>query len=245
MHKAIAMIELIFTIVIIGIILMSAPMLITTATKSGYVAIQQEAINEAATQANIILGHNWDEQNTDESVRAVILTTAKGDGELNETTETIGAITIGTGRRKGTPAASYRRFNRNDGNRPSPSAIGPDAGEANDEEWDDIDDFDGSTIHLRVVESSTADYVEKGTDINITREVAYTTDAAGGNYITDRNITFTPDFSSTDTAASDSTNIKRIQVTLTSDSSVSELAKTITFHAFSCNIGSYELEERE
>ncbi len=44
-RPAIAMIELIFAIVIIGIVLMSVPQLISTAAKSGYVTIQQEAIS--------------------------------------------------------------------------------------------------------------------------------------------------------------------------------------------------------
>ena len=67
MRKAIAMIELIFAIVIMGIILMSAPMLISNASQSGYVAMQQEGINEAATQVNMIMGHYWDENNVDET----------------------------------------------------------------------------------------------------------------------------------------------------------------------------------
>jgi hypothetical protein len=244
MRKAVAMIELIFSIVIMGIILMSAPMLVSTATESGYVAIQQEAINEAATQANIILGHNWDEENTDESIRAVIVTTANGDAQLAEVNGTSGSITLDVGRRAGTPATSYRRFIRNDGTRANASAIGSDGAEASDADFDDVDDFDGSTVNLQLIEAAGQDYVEKGTDIDIVREVAYTADAAGGNYITDSAITFTPDFGSTATAAADSTNIKRIQVTLTSTSGVDELEKTITLHAFSCNIGSYELEEK-
>jgi hypothetical protein len=67
LRPAIAMVELIFAIVIMGIVLMSAPMLISTASKSGYVAIQQEAINEAASQVNMIMGYHWDENNTNGS----------------------------------------------------------------------------------------------------------------------------------------------------------------------------------
>ena len=66
LRPAIAMIELIFALVIMAIVLMSAPMLISTATKSGYVAIQQEAINAAASQVNMIMGYHWDENSADE-----------------------------------------------------------------------------------------------------------------------------------------------------------------------------------
>ena len=72
-RPAIAMIELIFAIVIMGIILMSAPMLISTAAKSGYVAIQQEAINEAASRVNMIMTFHWDANSADETVLDPIL----------------------------------------------------------------------------------------------------------------------------------------------------------------------------
>jgi len=43
-RKAIAMIELIFAIVVMGIVMLSAPMLVNKATQSSYVALQQESI---------------------------------------------------------------------------------------------------------------------------------------------------------------------------------------------------------
>lgn len=242
MRKAIAMIELIFAIVIMGIILMSAPLLVSTATQGSYVAIQQESINEAASQVNMIMGHNWDEQNTDESLRAIILTTTNGDTGLNEVNATDGTISIKSGRRAGTPATSYRRFTRSDGSEANASAIGPDGGDD-----DDIDDYNGKSIHLEEVETTTNrsdDYIETSIDINST--VAYASDSpTDGNYSdpgeADGHLTF--DFNKT-SAPAGTTNIKRIEVTLTSTSGVEELEKTITLHAFSCNIGSYELEER-
>jgi len=62
--KAIAMIELIFALVIMGIVLMSAPMLIQQSVKSSNIALQQEAIVAAASQTSIILSMHWDEENT-------------------------------------------------------------------------------------------------------------------------------------------------------------------------------------
>jgi len=63
MHKAIAMIELIFALVIMGITIMAAPMLISTASSSVSVALQQEGINEAASRLGVILTHEWDDNN--------------------------------------------------------------------------------------------------------------------------------------------------------------------------------------
>jgi len=74
-RPAIAMIELIFAIVIMGIVMMSAPMLVSTASKSGFVAIQQEGISEVASQLNMILSYAWDENNADPTLGQMILTT--------------------------------------------------------------------------------------------------------------------------------------------------------------------------
>jgi len=81
-RPAIAMIELIFAIVIMGIVMMSAPMIISTAAKSGYVTIQQEAINEAASQINMIMGYHWDESSSDETFLDPILSVTHGDGAI-------------------------------------------------------------------------------------------------------------------------------------------------------------------
>jgi len=226
MRPAIAMLELIFAIVIMGIILMSAPSLISTASKSGFVAIQQEAINEAASQVNMIMGYHWDENDADESYI---------DPLLQVSSTTAGLVEAGTtGRRPGTPKESFRAFVRSDGQRLSASALGSDA---DDTEEDDIDDFGGET-ELIEIESAVADTVEK-TTIKINKTISYSADTANYNQ---SSITFDPSF----TNAGGTTNIKSIIVTLTSDSSAEELnQKEITLRAFSCNIGGYKLEERE
>jgi len=53
-RKAIAMIELIFAIVVIGIALLSVPNLIYTATESGYTSLQQEAIASASSKPSLL-----------------------------------------------------------------------------------------------------------------------------------------------------------------------------------------------
>ncbi len=236
LRPAIAMLELIFALVIMGIVLMSAPMLVSKAQKSGFVAIQQEAINEAASHLNMLLGYHWDENSADERYLDIILRVSNdGDTDLNEYNN--------TGRRIGTPEVSYRTFIRFDGkefNATVPAGLGNDSGEKND-----IDDFIGNSS-LTLVETSSSDYVEKKTEIDINTSVTYIGDSPGGGTYQDpgpdNKLTFTNPFSST--APGGSTNIKHIQVTLTS-SGISELDKKIVLHAFSCNIGGYKLEERD
>ncbi len=232
MRPAIAMIELIFAIVIMGIIMMSAPMLISTATKSGYVAIQQEAINEAASQVNMIMGYHWDESDADEKYIDPILRVASTTAGLVEAVPT-------TGRRLGTPEESYRSFVRSDGNSTlsASTTLGEDSvGEIKD----DIDDFAGTSNIVLIPESTlVADYVE--TTININTTISYSADSvSGGGSYNQSDIIYTPFVGSAGTS-----NIKSITVKLTKAAGTpEELDKEITLRAFSCNIGGYKLEER-
>lgn len=233
MRPAIAMIELIFAIVIMGIVLMAAPMLISTATKSGYIAIQQEAINEAASQVNMIMGHHWDEgAANDLYLDPILQVSASGDPQLNE-------FNI-TGRRAGTPQESYRSFIRSDGLTINASSITKDLNDT-----DDIDDFAGDS-YLQEIQASVADNVET-TTIRIDSTIAYIDDSPSGGTFAANTIVFNPVLSTTSgtTTSTTSTNIKRISVSLTSTSGLVELEKEIILHAFSSNIGGYRLEERD
>ena len=237
MRPAIAMLELIFAIVIMGIILMSAPQLISTAAKSGFVAIQQEAINEAASRVNMIMGYHWDENSADETVLDPILQTQSPVTDLAESTFPDGNK---TGRRVGTPLESYRSFVRPDGSRLTATAAG---GLGNDGLENDIDDFIG-IIGLNLAGTGTGtNYIEK--NVTIDTAVAYIADDTDnpGYNPAGNTITFDADFTQ---VSGTTTNIKRISTTLTSDAaSPDELEKKIILHAFSCNIGGYKLEERD
>jgi len=233
LRPAIAMIELIFAIMIMGIVMMSAPQLLSTAADSSYVAIQQEGINEAATQMSIMMDYAWDENDTNAS-HATVLNVSNGDSELD-------GIVGPQKRRAGTPILSYRIYKSYDGSEFNASTIGYDAGETITT-IDDIDDFNGTGVTLALSGAATTkDYIEKGNKISIARIVEYMSDNAA-NYLTGGGgtLSYTPDFNTT----LPTTNIKRLQVTLTSNSNVDELSKTITLHAFSCNIGSYKLKEK-
>ena len=238
-RPAIAMIELIFALVIMGIVMMSAPMLISTATKSGYVAVQQEGINEAASRVNMILGFHWDDAATDDNETRldVILTASGGHTDLNEVNRTIGSGWI-VGWRKGTPIESYRNFLDGDGNRYTATP----SGSFDEGDKDDIDDFDGDTIGLKLEGTGTeANYIEINATISTT--VAYISDTPTGAY-NSSSFSFNPLFNPS--PALTNSNIKGISVTLTSaSSSPEELDKTIILRAFSCNIGGYKLEEKD
>ena len=236
-RKAIAMIELIFAIVILGIVMMSAPMLIATANKSGYVALQQESIAAAASEISMILTYHWDENNTDENLSSPILQTTAGDTNLNETTDGAGnSLRV----RAGSSTSSTRTFVTSTNERLDASSV-----LGSDGDNDDIDDFIGTSNLSDVNTTTTAsgDYIDNA--IVLTTAVDYIGDSpTTGNYLnSDGSIAF--DIASDGAGVTGTTNIKKVTLTLTTTNTQSELAKTIILRAFSCNVGTYELEERD
>lgn len=230
LRPAIAMIELIFAIVIMGIVMMSAPMLISTATQSTYVALQQEGINEAASRAHMIMGYAWDENNVGNEYRPPILNVTHGDSAFAK----VGT----TQRRVGIPSESQRTFLLSDSNTTGISNLNASALQSDAGDTDDIDDFIGD-ISLVLEESATVDYAEK-TTVKINTTVAYANDSVSGGY-DQTAITYVPFAADTPT-----TNIKAITVTLTSTDAANAdvLEKNIVLRAFSCNIGGYTFEEK-
>lgn len=233
MRKGIAMIELIFAIVIMGIVMMSAPTLISTASTSGLVAVQQEAIAASSSEIGMILTRDWDEGGTDETTESPILIVTNGHADLNMILAPDGNS---SGRRAGTPTMSSRK---------SFSSIGGERNATadsafNDGDGDDIDDFDTQSIALTGTRSSYGDLAD--TSITIATTVTYISDipsnnSPAGSYNT-RIITFNNPFDNN--VSGITTNIKSITAQTTS----TNLDTSIKLQAFSCNIGTYTLKMR-
>ncbi len=237
MRPAIAMIELIFAIVVIGITLMSAPMLINQASTSGYVAIQQESIAHAASQMGLILTRAWDEQDTNATLGSPILSTTYTNTQLDFTTTTPQAgMTIGS------PSRVYTHVG-------IPGVLVPASNtlQADGADEDDIDDFDGLDYNLSVFNSENiataiGDVIDKNIAISV--NVEYGDDIPKGvsagasiNGYQNTNITFSNPFNNS--AVTGTSNIKLITVVLTTSAPTAELNKSISLGAFSCNIGSF------
>lgn len=218
--NAIAMIELIFALVIMGIVLMSAPMLIQQSIKSTNVAFQQEAIAAAASQTSIVLSMHWDEANANIPV---------GASPILETNRSNFTFTANT------PNGLIGIAGRNslDGNMTLvPSILGLDSNESNYTQYDDVDDYANSnlgvTVFLEPTSSDIGDYVD--VDINMNTMVNYADDTVTfGSTIANSNVE--------NSLGNTISNIKFITLNLTSNSGVDELNKSIILKAFSCNIG--------
>jgi len=219
-RSGIAMIELIFAIVVMGIVMMSAPMLIEQSSKSSYVALQQESIMAAATQISAILMQEWDHNDANSTLGAPVLQVSSTSLQICNNDYPLGV----------TDYMSGRYCIDNDNNKPTASNI------VNDSNYSGIDDFNGNSAKVlvynnEVFQTYQGDYIDQ--NITIVSTVAYGNDApSGGSFDTDT--TFDNPF----VTATTTTNIKLISVVLTSNNTASELSdKNIRLSAFMCNIG--------
>jgi Tfp pilus assembly protein PilV len=232
LRPAIAMIELIFAIVVMGIAMLSVPLMLDTASKSSAVAFQQESIAIIASHANAMMTYAWDEQNTQPYNPNSILIT-HGDNELDGNTNNTAALNAQ--RSKIATAASLPASFGANKDMEAGSILHPETVS------DDIDDFDRTEANLTIAEAGTqlttsGDYMDIG--IKVDTRVIYLDDTAA-NYqncngnVHSGNCAFSKNNSQW-TAALGTTNIKLITTTLTS-SNVTD--KQIVLHAFMCNIG--------
>lgn len=242
--RGIAMIELIFALVIMGIVLMSAPMLIQQSIRSNNIALQQEAIAAAASQVAIVLSMHWDENNCSLTV---------GTSPMLDSNRSVtpNPFNFNSGNPDGLmgPTSGIRvsgRATRDGTNILTPSTtFGMDFNESNYTSFDDIDDFHGSDLGLTVFNNETTtsdigDYVD--TTLNMNTKINYAEDRPDGNLLDSSDISINISggmsrINSTDIGTT--SNIKFIHVNLTSTSGEETLDKNISLEAFSCNIGTY------
>jgi len=232
MKQAIALIELIFAIVVIGITLLTVPNLLSNTNKASQNAITQEAVSNGASHLEMVMSQYWDEQST--TSNNPILYVNNGDSELKEKIDSNGN---GLKVRVGSNIETPRRFKLDqNGNKiyaTNPINFGLDI---NDTLADDIDDFAGTTYSLVNRENTTVDKGEyKDKTINISTAVYYISD---NTTYSNNSVVFNNPFSN---ISNKSTNIKTIKVTITSMND----DKKIVFNGFSCNIGAQELRRRD
>lgn len=241
-RTAIAMIELIFALVIMGITLMSAPMLIRTSSSSSMVALQQESIAAAVSQMNMIITTEWDHWDTNTTIGEPVLLT-------NSTI--FNQCTAGAVKPAGVTSDSGRYCKGLDGSGPySASAvpkIGTDGTVAESLSYDDIDDYDRQSYTVNVYAGDSyatylGDYIDK--NITLTSRIYYGDDTPRDNGDVpgsfETNTTFANPFRHKNPPVG-TTNIKLIHLQLTSANTATEISsKQINLSAFMCNIGAHK-----
>jgi len=242
MKKGIALIELIFAIVIIGITLLAVPNLIATTTKASNQSFAQEAISNAASHIGLAMSQFWDEEATNPKYNNPILVVQDGFDFLDETTDNTGYF---LSRRVGVAKSSSRRFaiDINGTKLQATTTLGLENAES---EPDDFDDFNGHTYSLvySTEQTTTQEGDYKDVKISIEDKVNYISDKPTNGTPPSYNktvISFDDPFD-TSKIKTKSTNIKSITVTLTSSNDPN---KKVVLKGFSCNIGSSKLKERK
>jgi hypothetical protein len=234
MRPAVAMIELIFALTVMGIVMLSIPNLLGMAMGSSYTSLQQEAIATASADISLLLSREWDEEDTfTEDGEPILPVSNSGDGDLKVRSggETRVKKTIG-------------------GEDPLdatiPANLGKDGATADPNGDDDIDDISTTPTTLK---QATGDSKSGSIDqtISIATTVTYISDSeSGGGQEWDGSTTIDYNYPFNPTAiTTGSTNIKHISTHLTSNTGMNELNKDITLFAFSCNIGGFKRERRE
>ncbi len=233
--KAIAMIELIFALVIIGIVLLSAPMLIQQSIKSGNVALEQEAIASIASQASIILSMSWDENNSNIPVgESPLLESNRIPFDFNETSVPKGLKGV-NGRNSDNAGTLMEPTPLNNFGRDETNSS--DTNESSYMDYDDVDDYDNTTTGLTIFSNAQITTSDIGEYVDTNISISTTVNYADDNVTLNVNTTVGAELNSTTILPL--SNIKFIHLNLTSNSGIAELEKNITLEAFSCNIGTY------
>lgn len=213
MRKAASMLELVIAIVVMGIAVMSLPLILTQSQNANAIALQQEVILATKTKLGYILSYEWDANSydTNASVSRVLNTTnsVSADSDFNTTTT----------RRIGHISADSRRRLRDD---MLPPTLSGSAGWGNAALLD-MDDFHNRVENTTVV-AADMDYVF---NLELNSTVSYISDST---LYTNQDLNFIFDASS---APANPTNIKMITVR-TRDASNNV---NIVLRAFASNIG--------
>jgi type II secretory pathway pseudopilin PulG len=170
-------IELIVAMVVIGIAVASIPMLLSSVSQSSSTNLKSNSFYNAYSTLALIESMDLDENNTNNDNYYKVLTADNGDDELK-------CIRKGTKQLDNKSGADCATENN------KTSSIGPDDGEIDSTDYDDIDDFDGYEVN-------TSDY-------NITVSVKYVEDKTDYSA---KNI-----FYNDTSKASSDTNIKEIEL---------------------------------
>jgi len=213
-RKAASMIELVIAIVVMGIAVMTLPLMLERTQASNQFAMQQEAIHAAKTNIGDIITFPWDENSLQGGVVGVL------DTDTNNTKFKRHPDKNSTRRIGHVEEDKRRKFFANETN-------ASDIGGALTNNITDIGDFDGAETSLTVASGTeVAGVLDYRFDFNMTTIV---------RYIDDTNFKFETTGNTTNTS-----NIKMIEVTMQDDDTLSKFV----LRAYSSNIGESQLLRR-
>lgn len=219
MRNAFSMIELVVSIVVMGIVVATLPIILLQTQNNLAYAMQQEAIMSTRAKIGYILAYDWDANAYENASGFTRVLNTNGTAANNA----FDVVALSTPpRRIGHVQADSRQRLRDDLAAPTPKAnfvanSNLSAG------FPDIDDFDGIAENITIV---ATDY-DAVLPITLTPTIQYVTDnPSAGNYNAQALA-----FTFTTAASGGITNIKMIQMRTTGDNI------DLTLRAYASNIG--------
>lgn len=216
------MLELVIAIVVMGIAMMTLPLMLSRVQSNNNFAMQQEAILMVRTQIGDIVTYRWDENSKGSDFNFAVLDT--NSSYYRRYPDDISVRRIGhvkgNKRRKFFSTKTYA----------SPSTKFGATADGNTY-IDDIDDFDDSNKSLSSTGDTNATIGYKLYDSNITVAIKYIDDSNTSPF----------DFNQLSNPIG-TTNIKMITVSLKNSQLGDE---NLTLRAFSCNIGANRLLRKD
>jgi len=231
-REGFSLVELVFSIIVIAISLMTVPLMLSQGAKSNEFALIQESILAVHTKMGNILSYNWDENTSDfENNFMRAMDVGNGDEELDRLDAPSGS-SYEPPRRIGHIVEDLRRRMHDEVT--DAGAIGSEIANIDD----DIDDFDGGFSSVSAAGSAGQfDYLDS--TLSIETKVRYISDDADYSGTT---INFDFDVSTTKSDAAHATNIKMIELNATTSGAHADIP--FVFRAFSSNIGQSNFYER-
>jgi prepilin-type N-terminal cleavage/methylation domain-containing protein len=184
--KAFSLFEVVVSIIILGIIATSFPLILESVTKSAKTVTKEKTILNEMSLMSMIIPFYFDEKNTEDDNFYKDLNASGGDSELYNNYNYMYNTYARIGKKE------FYNNELRSGSIDDVSNIGKDSGENDISKYDDIDDFDN--------------YKEEISGHILKVKVFYIDDSA--NY-SDENINFTYDY----TTKKNKTNIKLIKIT--------------------------------
>jgi Tfp pilus assembly protein PilV len=126
------LIELIIAMVVVGITVVSIPMLLSTVSQNVATSMKSNSFFNAYSTLSLIESMDWDENNTKDDNYYKVLTADNGDSELNCTRKGVKQLD----NESGAVCAS-------DDNKTSNIGVDDDEDSSDSSTFDDVDDFDG------------------------------------------------------------------------------------------------------
>ena len=226
-RTAFTMIELIFALVIMGIVFITLPLVLLNDSENVEQNLMQEAIFASSAKLGQILTYSWDE-NSPDPIATLSSSDVLGAPNGHNLLDRVGTSDFRLGH---VQQALHRRMTPNSNERNASTTLGNDGGDL-----DDLDDADG-TSNVSLISSTSENTYKKNYQIDT--NVTYLNDTA-----TYSNSSINYTFDVTNTIIGGQSNIKMIEISTEQNNTAGVFVPILVLRTFSANIGEIDFYKR-